>query len=108
MITITIDEIGQKFVGGHGAEVFALPTDKVQRASHVVPENFWLRLAFQAIRAHVSDTSRLAAWSRTWACLWRVNIVGGPTLSSRWHNRKAAIEAEIQWLDNFFLQGEIQ
>ena len=105
MITITIDETGQKFVGGHGAEIFELPTDTVRRASHVVPDNFWLRLAFQTIRACVSDTSRLAAWTRTWRCLWRVHVVadGLDVNLGRYRDRNQAIEAEIGFLNQFFL-----
>ena len=103
-ITLTITEDGnQLFL--HGADIFGTPGDIVRRASHVCPENFWMRLTFRAIRFCVHDTSRLAAWTRTWGCLWRVNTspVGGPILADRFTDRQAAIIAEIQFLNKFFL-----
>jgi hypothetical protein len=105
-ITLTITEDGdQIFLKGHGAEIFGAQDDIVRRASHVVPDRFWLRLAFRTIRFCVPDTSRLAAWTRTWACLWRVDTspVHGPILADRFIRRDSAIAAEIQFLNKFFL-----
>jgi hypothetical protein len=108
LITVTITEDGdQLFLKGHGAEVFGeAGPSRVRRASHIVPENLWARLAFRTIRFCVHDTSRLAAWTRGWRCLWRVDTkpVGGPILADRFTDRQAAINAEIQFLNKYFLE----
>lgn len=44
------------------------------RVSHIVPENWLLRVAFVALRAVVRDESRAAGWTRKWGCLWIVRI----------------------------------
>jgi len=77
----------------------------IRRASHVVPENTYLRLVFRAIRKLIADDSSLAAWTRTWPCLWRVDMapVGGGILPERYSNRLAAIDAEVEALNNFFI-----
>ena len=108
MITVTINPDGnQVFLKGHGADVFSeVGESKVRRASHVLPDDPFLRLAFCAVRLLVSDTSGLAAWTRTWNCLWRVDTapVGGPVLCCRWRDRQQAIEAEVRFLNKFFLE----
>ena len=107
IITVTITDAGdQLFIKGHGTDVFCeLGETQVQRGSHIVPEYIPLRLAFKALRAIVSDTSWLAAWSRTWACWWMVDAspVGGQVLPQRWLTREHAIAAEIEYLNKFFL-----
>jgi len=77
----------------------------VRRASHVVPVNAYLRLAFQAIRKLVADDSRVAAWSRLWPCMWRVDMspVGGGILPVQFSNRLAAIDAEVKFLNDWFI-----
>ena len=77
----------------------------VRRASHVEPVNAYLRLVFRAIRKLVSDDSRIAAWTRLWPCLWRVDIipVGGGILPVHYSNRLAAIDAEVEALNNHFI-----
>jgi hypothetical protein len=109
MITLTIDEEGQKFIASHGADIFAEPTDTVRRASYVVPDRFWLRLAFRIIRACVPDAGQIANWSRSWRCIWRIDTspVGGPILGTRYGNREHAIEAEIDFLNQLFLGEKI-
>ncbi|PWT76232.1 MAG: hypothetical protein C5B59_07110 [Bacteroidetes bacterium] len=110
VITVTIDEEGdQVFLKGHGADVFKeIGETKTQRASHVEPDNAVLRLVFHAVRSLVSDASRIAAWTRTWRCLWRVNTkpTAGYILPQRWRNRQEAINAEISFLNNWFVEGE--
>lgn len=109
-ITVTIDENGdQVFLKGHGADVFCdIGETKTQRASHVEPDNVVLRRLFHFIRQNCTDASLLAAFTRIWPCLWRVNTapVGGPVLEGRWRNREAAIAAEVTFLNQFFLTGE--
>lgn len=109
-ITLTIDENGdQVFLKSDGAEMFrALGITVTRRASHVEPDAWVLRVLFHAIRKAVSDTSKAAAWTRTWACNWRVDTkpVGGPILQGRWRDRKKAIEAEIEFLNRWFVNAE--
>ena len=69
-----------------------------RRASSIEPANVALRAAFHAVRACCLDDSRLAAWTRTWACQWRVRIHGGPVLAGTFTDRAEAIRAEIAWL----------
>ena len=123
-ITITIDESGNlKMLETTMAEPFKiLGTTVTKRASHVEPAPYWDRVLFTFIRALVPDDSRLAEWTRNWNTLWRVNMrpVDGPILrfghiypaihltskqANRvycWGSRKAAIVAEIEFLNKFF------
>jgi hypothetical protein len=81
----------------------------VRRASHVEPVSLVLRLIFHAVRSLVADDSRIASWTRLWPCAWRVNMapVGGSILPVHYSNRLAAIDAEVEALNNFFI-GENQ
>lgn len=71
-----------------------------RRASHIEPCRPALRLAFRILRACCSDNSRIADWTRTWPCHWRVNMrpVGGPVFPYRFGNRSLAIAFEHNWL----------
>jgi len=69
-----------------------------RRASHVEPVCAPLRTLFRAIRRRVRDDSVLATFTRYWPVRWRVAIVGGPTFGPFW-SRRAAIRAEIEWLN---------
>jgi hypothetical protein len=106
-ITLTIDENGdQVFLKSDGAEMFrTLGITVTRRASHVEPDTWALRILFHAIRKAVRDTSRVAAWTRTWRCRWRIDAspIGGPILAKRYMNRQEAIEAEIEFVNKFFL-----
>ena len=106
MATITIDEDGSvTFLKTKDAAIFlSIGGYTTRRASHVEPDWLPLRLAFRAIRAIVRDTSSVAQWTRTWKCIWRVAIVGGPILSTRYYDRKQAINAEIFFLNKFFME----
>jgi hypothetical protein len=115
-ITITIDETGDlAFLDSAMAEPFKiLGTTEIRRASHVEPYEFLPRLAFSVIRMLVSDDSKIAEWTRTWGCRWRVNLspIGGKILQwgdllnwnscdcpegiAWWWDRERAIEAEIK------------
>jgi hypothetical protein len=104
--TMIIDEAGNcKMVLTEAAKRLNLTDSPPARASFVVPENAYLRLAFQVIRKLVSDDSALAAWTRTWQCLWRVDMrpVGAGILVQRFSNRQTAIDAEVEALNNFFI-----
>ena len=57
----------------------ALGTVARQRASHVEPANRILRGIFRALRAHTNDSGPVAAFTRSWPCLWTVAIIDGPS-----------------------------
>lgn len=98
---INIDQQGRiSFIASsEAAPLLAAGVASKRRASHVEPVSLLLRIAFHAVRGCVSDESRLAEWTRSWACLWRVRIIGGPTLAGGWRDRKAAIAAEVKWIE---------
>lgn len=131
VLTVTIDEDGDLlYLKTSEHDIFAEMGEVVtRRASHVEPDTFWLRVAFHILRTVVNDKSRIAEWTRGWACLWRVNTapVGGPVLTWKdcpltgrneesgnendiavWMNRQDAIDAEIIFLNQFFLERGIQ
>ena len=104
--TLVIDENGDcKMVLTAAAKLLNLTDSPARRASHVYPENTYLRLVFRAIRKLTDDDSALAAWARTWPCLWRVDMspVGGGILPIRYGYRLAAIDAEVEALNNLFI-----
>jgi hypothetical protein len=80
-----------------------------QRASHVEPVNPILRLFFHLLRQWLGDKGRMSEYTRSWPCLWRVNMkpVGGPILSTVYYDRKQAINAEVIALNKFFIEGTI-
>lgn len=128
VLTVTIDDQGDLlYLKTSEHDIFAEMGEVVtRRASHVEPETFWLRVAFHILRTVVSDKSRIAEWTRSWTCMWRVNTapVGGPILRwkhtdnwrakvwpegiAAWQNRQEAIDAEIKFLNQFFLERGIQ
>ncbi len=127
-ITLTIDEQGDILcLDTESAQAFKeLGTVETKRASYVEPAGRYERWLFTIIRAMVPDDSRLAEWTRNWNTLWRVNTkpVGGPILRVRdvcphinfdvypeyggqiafWTDRQEAIDAEIKFLNTFFLE----
>jgi hypothetical protein len=70
----------------------------IRRVSHVEPVNGALRWLFHLIRNRVHDDSYLAKFARYWPCKWQANIIDGPILGP-FKNRRAAIEAEIRWIE---------
>ncbi len=119
-ITLTIDEQGDILcLDTESAQAFKeLGTVETKRASYVEPAGRYERWLFTIIRAVVPDDSRLAEWTRGWDVSWRIDThpVGGPLL--RWKyllpegsesiatfsNRQAAIDAEIDFLNRWFLE----
>jgi hypothetical protein len=105
MIQITFNPDGTaEHLGDQGSAAAGLLTGsagagRTRRASNIEPANVWLRAAFHAVRAAVGDKCTLAAWTRTWACLWRVRVVGGPVLPGCYRDRSEAIRAEVRWLE---------
>ena len=124
VLTVIIDEDGNLiYLKTSEHDIFAEMGEVVTaRASHVEPSEFWPRVAFHILRTVVSDKSRIAEWTRGWNVSWRIDThpVGGPLL--RWKhlltegsesiatfsNRQAAIDAEIKFLNQFFLERGIQ
>lgn len=108
-LQIVIGEDGSvTMIDSPAARVIAesLGSSEVARASHVEPDNVWLRAIFYHIRSRVSDDSWLAAWTRRWRCWWRVTIVctnEDITLPGLWRNREDAIAAEVAWLNEYFV-----
>lgn len=132
--TATIDEKGDVlFLASNENDIFCELGDVVtKRASHVEPATFWARGAFHFLRLF-GDKTRVADWTRGWKVDWRVNTkpVGGPILTYgnmlpktairdlrsprgtrythtivTWSNRQDAIDAEIKFLNWFFLEGK--
>ena len=99
IINIDTDGTIELIASQDAAEIMQLGEATKRRASHVEPQALLLRAAFHAIRALCSDESRLAAFTRSWRCLWRVNIIGGPILPGRWRDRAEAIAAEVEWIE---------
>lgn len=96
---LTIDQTGRvEMIAGHGPDLSDQGEATKRRMSHVEPCCWPLRLAFHAIRMLVRDDSRAAAWTRGWGCLWRVNVIGGPTWGA-YRDRAEAIAAEIKYLE---------
>src|ERR1035437_3484419 len=85
IITITIEEDGsQTYLKTDGLDCFLELGEVItRRASHVEPASRYERWAFTVLRFLFPETSKAAAWTRTWKCLWRVNTkpVGGPVLT---------------------------
>jgi hypothetical protein len=76
------------------------------RASHVEPVNPILRLAFHLLRQWLGDKGRMSEFTRSWKCAWRINTqpVGGPILDGVWYDRTKAIEAEVKFLNRWFVE----
>ncbi len=70
-----------------------------RRVSHVEPVNRTLRWLFHAIRKRVSDSSRLANFTRRWPCRWQARVFGGPVLGP-FRCRQSAINAEIAYINS--------
>jgi hypothetical protein len=131
IVTITIEEDGsQTYLKTDSADIFMECGEVVtRRASHVEPAVWPERLLFSLLRTLFPDTSAVAAWTRTWRTVWRVNTkpVGGPILRVRdvnshidftfypeygnqiayWLDRQEAIDAEIVFLNQFFAERKI-
>ena len=112
VVTVTIDESGDMvFLRTPESDIFLeLGETITRRASYVVPAAFWSRLAFNTIRYFVHDDSASAEWCRTWRGPWMVDTTptAGVVLEGRWMIRQDAIDAEIAFLNRWFLEGGVQ
>lgn len=68
-----------------------------RRISRVEPTNFFKRIAFLFLRRVVRDDSRLAKWSRTWRCTWRVRMLDSGHIFGSFADRQSAIDAEVDY-----------
>lgn len=91
-----------RFVHDDDLEAALGGTCRKQRASHVEPVQPVLRWLFHCIRSRVADDSWLAGWTRRWPCVWQARIFDGPVLGP-FVDRKAAISAEVDWLESHVL-----
>ena len=128
IITCTIDENGDViYLATDANDAFLNDgTEITRRASHVEPVELPARILFYVLR-WFGNKGRIAEWTRNWNVLWRVNTkpVGGPILTYgdiepryrgsevggkvvTWHQRQQAIDAEISFLNDFFLERGIQ
>ena len=108
VVTVTIDESGDMvYLNTPENDIFMELGERItRRASHVVPSPFWSRLLFKVIRYFVHDDSAGAQWCRTWRGPWMVDTAptAGVVLEGRWMNRQDAIDAEITFLNSWFLE----
>jgi hypothetical protein len=90
----------------HAVAMFQDDDTVTQRASHVEPDSFVFRVLFHALRFVFGDKGRMSDFTRHWPCLWRVNTgpVGGPIFLKRYTNRQEAIDAEVEFLIDWFSQ----
>jgi hypothetical protein len=112
IITVTIDENGDALFLKTNVNDAFLDLGEVitQRASHVEPAPLGERIAFHTLRAIFGDKGKTAEWTRRWNTTWLVDTrpVGGPILPEHYLNRQDAIDAEIVFLNNFFLERGVQ
>ena len=75
------------------------------RASHVIPRNFALRGLFYLLRYWLGDKGRMSDFTRSWRCEWIIDTrpVGGPILPTIYYDRKQAINAEVAFLNQWFI-----
>jgi len=97
-ITITIGQDSTARTVGENILTESLGMTEKRRASHIEPVNTFLRIAFYAVRWWAADNSPEHEWTRNWKCLWRVNIVDGPTWGS-YSDRLEAIADEVKYLE---------
>lgn len=77
----------------------------IRRASHVEPVSIPLRYVFHSLRSIFGEKGWMVDFTRIWPCEWRINLapINGPVLSQTYYKRAAAINAEIEWLNENFI-----
>jgi hypothetical protein len=111
LVTVTITETGDAIalMDGYSDRLLnalgGVPATR--RGSHVEPDSLIFRVLFHSLRAFFGDKGRMSDFTRGWPCLWRVNTapVGGPVLPQRYSNRAEAIDAEVVFLNDWFLRS---
>ena len=76
------------------------------RATHIVPTDHCLQLAFVILRRSFGEQGRIAQWTRSWRVQWTADLrpSGGPVVEP-FDSRQEAIEFEIQWLEENISQA---
>lgn len=109
-VTMTIDESGDfTMLDTKGSEVFhGMGTVTTRRASHVLPSGIVKRQAFRLLRTFFGDAGKVSDWTRGWSGEWIVDTTptAGVVLDRQYRSRQDAIDAEVEFLNNFFLTGE--
>jgi hypothetical protein len=109
VLTVTIDEEGNLvYLKTSEHDIFAELGEVVTaRASHVLPTNWGYRQVFRLLRTFFGERGRVADWTRQWQTEWLVDTrpTAGVILLQRFKNRQEAIEAEVAFLNEWFLKG---
>ena len=130
IVTATIDENGDVlFLATDANDLFLNHgTVVTKRASHIEPANWGYRVAFRILRLF-GDKNKIAQWTREWPVVWRINTspIGGPIVRWKdlphnqgsqvywgqdeialWLDRQEAIDFEVIFVNNLFLERRIQ
>ncbi len=76
-----------------------------KRVSHILPENFILRLFFKILRKIFGDEGFIANWTRKWKCNWII-ILNKQKIGGVFKDRKLAIEFEKKFVIENLLKKE--
>lgn len=100
-LSLANGKVTATYSDAHAGLIAKAASVQVRRASHIEPEYFPLRWIFHVLRLFGDDTT-VAAWTRTWPCLWRINMhpMGGPILAQRYRSRPAALAEEVKYLES--------
>ena len=70
-------------------------TPKIERVSHIYPQNPILRYTFIILRKIFGDKSIIADWTRKWKCKWIIVFKDDPNnFIGPFRDRKEAIKVE--------------
>lgn len=95
----------ERFTQQHGTK------SSLKRASHIEPCSWWIRQVFHVLRRLGGEYGRLAAFTRSWKCCWRVDLrlSGGPITDCDEtgvpfaRDRQRALDFEVRWLNANYL-----
>lgn len=105
-IRVSISDDGvMRFLVSDATRHLLTDASKVRRASHVEPCAYVLRLLFHGLRKVCGEYGRVAEFTRTWGCAWRINLapINGPILPETYRDRSQAIQREIDHLNAHFI-----
>jgi len=103
---------GRLFVEGLTNPFVGLwPTSEPRRASWIEPHSWLLRLVFRGLRRLFGDCGKVAEWTRTWRCQWRVDFrpLGESFVVGPFRMRSEAVEYEAKFVLDWLCakEGEI-
>lgn len=105
-IVISITEDGDtRCLVSPDTQVFLSEESVIRRASNVLPVSIPLRVAFRVLRTLFGEYGRAADYTRHWHCMWQIDLapIGGPVLPDHYRNRTDAIDAEVNWLQRYWI-----